>query len=55
LHVGWRYLPPGTRRPLTPGRRQPSGLPFAKIFADWTKTLHVSLGEQTDELADAAA
>jgi hypothetical protein len=55
MHDGWRYIPPGERRPVMPGQRQPSGVTFGKLFSAWVEALRANLGEQTTkEAADAA-
>jgi hypothetical protein len=54
MHDGWRYTPPGERRPVMPGQRQPSGVPFGKLFDAWTAALRASLGDQaTNETGQA--
>ena len=55
LHVGWHYQPPGTRGPLTPGRRQVHGVPFTRIFSDWAKFLSAGLGEREQTIKTEVA
>jgi hypothetical protein len=54
LQAGWRYVPAAERRPLTPGRRQPSALPFVKMFGFWSQRLDGVLREQTNNTEVAA-
>jgi hypothetical protein len=49
LQVGWRYVPAAERRPLTPGRRQPSALPFVKMFGYWAQRLDGVLREPVEQ------
>ena len=53
LQVGWRFVPPAERRPVTPGRRQPHPLPFGKMLGYWSQRLEgVLREEQTNEKGD---
>jgi hypothetical protein len=57
LQAGWHYVPAAERRPHTPGRRQPSALPFAKMLSYWSQRLESVLREpveQTNEKEIAA-
>jgi hypothetical protein len=54
LQAGWRYVPSAERRPVTPGRRQPSALPFIKMFGFWAQRLDSVLREQSNEKERAA-
>jgi hypothetical protein len=49
LQTGWRYVPSAERRPLTPGRRQPSALPFVKMFGYWAQRLEGVLREPVEQ------
>jgi hypothetical protein len=46
MQRGWRYAPPAERRPVTPGQRQPSGVPFGRLFDAWTEALRADLSDQ---------
>jgi hypothetical protein len=58
MHDGWRYTPPGERRPVTPGQRQPSAVTFGKLFGAWTEALRADLSDQaineTEQANEAA-